>query len=154
MSKSLRNYTDPALVIKQFGADALRLFLMHSAAVKADDLKYSDDGVRDILKGILIPLWNSYSFFVTYANIDNVTPTGHAFDENLPVNPLDRWMLSVTQKLVDDVTKALDAYDLSSAIDPIIGYIDQLNNWYIRRSRRRFWKSENDSDKNEAYETL
>ena len=154
MSKSLRNYTDPALVIEQFGADALRLFLMHSAAVKADDLKYSDDGVRDILKGILIPLWNSYSFFVTYANIDNVTPTGHAFDENLPVNPLDRWMLSVTQKLVDDVTKALDAYDLSSAIDPIIGYIDQLNNWYIRRSRRRFWKSENDSDKNEAYETL
>jgi len=154
MSKSLRNYTDPVLVIQQFGADALRLFLMHSAAVKADDLKYSDDGVRDILKGILIPLWNSYSFFVTYANIDNITPTGHAFDENLPVNPLDRWLLSITQKLKSDVSVALDNYDLSGAIDPIISYIDQLNNWYIRRSRRRFWKSENDSDKTEAYEAL
>ena len=154
MSKSLRNYTDPVLVIQQFGADALRLFLMHSAAVKADDLRYSDDGVRDILKGILIPLWNSYSFFVTYANIDNIKPTGKAFDENLPVNPLDRWLLSITQKLKSDVSVALDNYDLSGAIDPIISYIDQLNNWYIRRSRRRFWKSENDSDKTEAYEAL
>ena len=154
MSKSLRNYTDPALVIKQFGADALRLFLMHSAAVKADDLKYSDDGVRDILKGILIPLWNSYSFYITYANIDGVTATGHAFDNALPTNPLDRWLLSVTQKLAGDVSAALDNYDLSGAIDPIVAYIDELNNWYIRRSRRRFWKSENDNDKKEAYEAL
>ncbi|MBO4509321.1 MAG: isoleucine--tRNA ligase [Spirochaetaceae bacterium] len=154
MSKSLRNYTDPALVIQQFGADALRLFLMHSAAVKADDLKYSDDGVRDILKGILIPLWNSYSFYITYANIDGVTATGHAFDNALPTNPLDRWLLSVTQKLAGDVSAALDNYDLSGAIDPIVSYIDDLNNWYIRRSRRRFWKSENDSDKKEAYEAL
>lgn len=154
MSKSLRNYTDPALVIQQFGADALRMFLMHSAAVKADDLRYSDEGVRDILKGILIPLWNSYSFFITYANIDNIQPDGHAFDSKSPVNPLDRWLLSITQKLVKDVTDALDAYDLSQAIDPIVAYIDQVNNWYIRRSRRRFWKSENDGDKKEAYEAL
>ncbi|MBO7486895.1 MAG: isoleucine--tRNA ligase [Spirochaetaceae bacterium] len=154
MSKSLRNYTDPALVIKQFGSDALRLFLMHSPAVKADDLRYSDDGVKDILKGILIPLWNSYSFFITYANIDGVTAGGHAFDSTLPANPLDRWLLSITQKLVKDVSEALDEYDLSRAIDPIVKYIDQLNNWYIRRSRRRFWKSENDSDKKEAYEAL
>ena len=154
MSKSLRNYTDPAEVMSKFGADAIRLFLMHSPAVKADDLKYSDDGVRDVLKGILIPLWNSYSFFVTYANIDNVKVTGKAFENSLPSNPLDRWILSITQKLVKDVTEALDDYDLSKAIDPIVAYIDQLNNWYIRRSRRRFWKSENDSDKNEAYESL
>ena len=154
MSKSLRNYTDPAEVMSKFGADAIRLFLMHSPAVKADDLKYSDDGVRDVLKGILIPLWNSYSFFVTYANIDNVKGTGKAFENSLPSNPLDRWILSITQKLVKDVTEALDVYDLSKAIDPIVAYIDQLNNWYIRRSRRRFWKSENDNDKNEAYESL
>ena len=154
MSKSLRNYTDPAEVMSKFGADAIRLFLMHSPAVKADDLKYSDDGVRDVLKGILIPLWNSYSFFVTYANIDNVKATGKTFENSLPSNPLDRWILSITQKLVKDVTDALDDYDLSKAIDPIVAYIDQLNNWYIRRSRRRFWKSENDSDKNEAYESL
>ena len=158
MSKSLRNYTDPALVIKQFGADALRLFLMHSAAVKADDLKYSDDGVRDVLKGILIPLWNSYSFFITYANIDGIQCEGKYFSNGkavaLPDNPLDRWILSVTQKMVKDTTEAMDAYDLSRAIDPIVSFIDQMNNWYIRRSRRRFWKSENDGDKHEAYETL
>ena len=158
MSKSLRNYTDPALVIKQFGADALRLFLMHSAAVKADDLKYSDDGVRDVLKGILIPLWNSYSFFITYANIDGIQCEGKYFSNGkavtMPDNPLDRWILSVTQKMVKDTTEAMDAYDLSRAIDPIVSFIDQMNNWYIRRSRRRFWKSENDGDKHEAYETL
>ncbi len=154
MSKSLRNYTDPAVAVKQFGADAIRLFLMHSAAVKADDLKYSDEGVRDVLKGILIPLWNSYSFFVTYANIDTIEAEGHAFDDELPANPLDRWLLSITQKLILDVTSAMDDYDLSKAIDPIVTYIDQLNNWYIRRSRRRFWKSENDGDKKEAYEAL
>ena len=76
------------------------------------------------------------------------------FDSNLPENPLDRWILSVTQTLVKDVTKAMDDYDLSGAIDPIVSFIEQLNNWYIRRSRRRFWKSENDSDKTEAYESL
>jgi len=154
MSKSLRNYTDPNKVVNEFGADALRLFLMHSAVVKADDLRYSDDGVRDVLKGILIPLWNSYSFFVTYASID-----GWKADTNtvlLPEsqNPLDRWITSITEKMVADVTAALDAYDLTRAIDPVIGFIDQLNNWYIRRSRRRFWKSENDGDKNLAYATL
>ncbi len=154
MSKSLRNYTDPAVAVNTFGADAIRLFLMHSAVVKADDLKYSDEGVRDVLKSILIPLWNSYSFYITYANIDGIQATGHAFDSVSPTNPLDRWLLSITQKLVTDVSGALDAYDLSRAIDPIVSYIDQLNNWYIRRSRRRFWKSENDGDKTEAYETL
>ena len=154
MSKSLRNYTDPADVINQFGADAVRLFLIHSSAVKADDLKYSDEGVRDVLKGILIPLWNSYSFFITYANIDKIQASGTAFNGKQPVNPLDRWILSITQKLVKDVTEAMDVYDLSAAIDPLVAFIDQLNNWYIRRSRRRFWKSENDADKLEAYEAL
>ena len=154
MSKSLRNYTDPVEVMNMFGADAIRLFLMHSPAVKADDLKYSDDGVREVLKGILIPLWNSYSFFVTYANIDGVTCSLDAFNEKLPSNPLDMWLLSITQKLIKNVTDALDEYDLSKAIDPIVAFIDQLNNWYIRRNRRRFWKSENDSDKKEAYDTL
>ena len=131
---------------------------MHSTAVKADDLKYSDDGVRDVLKGILIPLWSSYSFFITYANIDNIQCDGRYFSDgktiSLPDNPLDRWILSITQKMVKDTTEAMDSYDLSHAIDPIVLFIEQMNNWYIRRSRRRFWKSENDNDKNEAYETL
>ncbi len=154
MSKSLRNYTDPVEAINKFGADALRLFLIHSAVVKADDLRYSDEGVRDVIKNIILPLWNSYSFFVTYANIDKIQPTGHLFDEKLPSNPLDAWLLSITQKLVKDVTAGLDDYDLSGAVDPIVKFIDEMNNWYIRRSRRRFWKSENDADKKEAYEAL
>ena len=154
MSKSLRNYTDPVEAINKFGADAIRLFLMHSAVVKADEIRYSDDGVRDVLKSIIIPLWNSYYFFITYANIDKVSPTGHMFDDKTPSNPLDAWLLSITQNLVKAVSESLDDYDLSSAIDPIVKFIDELNNWYIRRSRRRFWKSENDSDKAEAYEAL
>ncbi len=154
MSKSLRNYTDPVEAINKFGADALRLFLTHSAVVKADDLRYSDDGVKEVVKNIIIPLWSGYSFFVTYANIDKYTATGHAFDSKKPSNPLDAWIVSVSQKMIKDVTAALDDYDLSSAIDPLIDFIDQLNNWYIRRSRRRFWKSENDADKFEAYEAL
>lgn len=154
MSKSLRNYTDPEEAIGKFGADAIRLFLMHSTVVKADDLRYSDDGVREVLKSILIPLWNSYSFFVTYANIDEIVSTGREFENSRPQNPLDRWILSVTQSLVKNVSAALDDYDLSGAIDPIVDFIEQLNNWYIRRSRRRFWKSENDADKREAYESL
>jgi isoleucyl-tRNA synthetase len=151
MAKSLRNYTDPVEVVNRFGADALRLFLIHSAVVKADDLRYSDEGVRDELKSVLIPLWNAYTFFVTYANIDHVTP---AEPPPNPANPLDRWILSAAESLIENVDSALDTYDLSRAVDPIINFIDQLNNWYIRRSRRRFWRSENDNDKLEGYACL
>ncbi|MHB9291897.1 putative isoleucyl-tRNA synthetase [Hollandina sp. SP2] len=155
MSKHLRNYTDPLEVVNTFGADALRLFLMHSGVVKADDLRYSDEGVREVMKSILIPLWNAYSFFVTYANIDKIRPKGAP--EN-PANPLDRWILSTAESLVEKVGGALDGYDLSRAVDPILEFIDLLNNWYIRRSRRRFWRgfSEGaaDTDKAEAYAVL
>ena len=151
MSKSLRNYTDPNEVINLFGADALRLFLVHSAVVKADDIRFSDEGVREVMKSIIIPLWNAYSFFVTYANIDKVTAK-NAVEK--PVNPLDQWILSETQTLVEKTKSALDVYDLSRAVDPILRFIDLLNNWYIRRSRRRFWRSENDNDKLEAYGAL
>ncbi len=151
MSKSLRNYTPPMDVMQEFGSDALRLSLMNSNVVKAEDLKYSDDTVRDVLKSVIIPLWNSYSFFVTYANIDNVEPAPPPED---PDNPLDRWILSAVERLVAEVTTQMDGYDLQRAIEPIVNFIDLLNNWYIRRSRRRFWRSENDTDKAEAYATL
>ncbi|AEJ61905.1 Isoleucyl-tRNA synthetase [Spirochaeta thermophila DSM 6578] len=151
MSKSERNYTDPKDVIETFGADALRLFLMHSAVVRAEELRYSDEGVREVLKNVLIPLWNAYAFFVTYANIDGIRPTAPPED---PAHPLDRWILSEAQRLVLTVTEEMDRYDLVRAIDPIVAFIDSLNNWYIRRSRRRFWKSESDADKREAYATL
>jgi isoleucyl-tRNA synthetase len=156
MSKSLRNYTDPMEIINVCGADTLRLFLVHSAVVKADDLRYSDEGVRDVMKSIIIPMWNAYSFFVTYANIDKFEPEGAP---ERPGNPLDQWILSETESLVEKVSTALDAYDLSRAIDPIIEFIDLLNNWYIRRCRRRFWRpfKQNEmenSDKTDAYGTL
>ncbi len=151
MSKSLRNFTDPMEIINEFSADAMRLYLMNSAAVKAESLRFSDEGVRDVLKGIIIPLWNAYSFFVTYANIDGCTITEAVTN---PDNPLDKWLLSETEKLVANATEQLDAYDLQRTIDPIVAFIDSLNNWYIRRSRRRFWKSENDGDKDQAYKTL
>lgn len=154
MSKSLRNYTDPVEAINKFGADAIRLFLTHSAVVKADDLRYSDNGVREVIKNFLIPLWSGYSFFITYANIDKITCTGHEFDSAKPSNSLDAWIVSVAQKMIKEVSDALDDYDLSAAIDPLLDFIDELNNWYIRRSRRRFWKSENDGDKKEAYAAL
>jgi isoleucyl-tRNA synthetase len=151
MSKSARNYTDPAKVIGEYGADALRLFLMNSAVVRAEDLRYSDEGVREVLKSMLLPLWNAYSFFITYANIDGASPVS-APDQ--PNNPLDRWILSESEGLVSAVSTALDGYHLQRAIEPIGDFIDLLTNWYIRRSRRRFWRSENDSDKSQAYQTL
>ena len=160
MSKSLRNYTDPRDVIDSFGADALRLFLVHSAVVKADDLRYSDEGVKEVMKSIIIPLWNAYSFFITYANIDKITITD--VPEN-PSNLLDRWILSEAEKCAEKTGDALEAYDLSRAVDPLLEFIDNLNNWYIRRSRRRFWKSvspnvsvmdSEDRDKVDAYTCL
>jgi isoleucyl-tRNA synthetase len=137
--------------MNEFGADALRLFLMDSACVKAEDLRYSDAGVREVLKNVIIPLWNAYSFFVTYANIDGASPSGAPAR---PGNALDRWILSESERLVEETTRQMDLYDLQKAVDPIVEFIDLLNNWYIRRSRRRFWRSENDRDKAEAYQTL
>ncbi|MDR0475953.1 MAG: isoleucine--tRNA ligase, partial [Treponema sp.] len=157
MSKSLRNYTDPVDVLNSYGADAVRLFLVHSALIKADDLRYSDEGVKEVLKSIIIPLWNAYSFFVTYANIDKASPSGPPLN---PSNLLDKWILSVAESLVEKCGAAMDTYDLAKAVDPILEFIELLNNWYIRRSRRRFWRpiadkgAENDTDKLEAYDAL
>ncbi|QMU99573.1 isoleucine--tRNA ligase [Borrelia sp. A-FGy1] len=152
MSKSLRNYTDPMKVINTFGADALRLYLIMSPVVKADDLKYSDNGVKDVLKNIIIPIWNAYSFFITYAIIDKFKVNDNF---NLSKNNiLDQWIISETESLKKILNEEIDKYNLTKAIDKLIEFIDKLNNWYIRRSRRRFWKSENDTDKQDAYETL
>ncbi len=151
MSKSQRNYTDPMEAINKFGADALRLYLMSSPVLRADDLCFTDDGVRDIVKSILLPLWSAYGFFVTYANIDGVEP-GEA--PLAATNPMDRWILSRCETMVRAVGAGLEGYDMQAAIVPMLDFIDALNNWYIRRSRRRFWRSENDGDKIEAYATL
>ncbi len=152
MSKSLRNYTDPMLVVEKYGADALRFALLNSSLVKADDLKFSEDLVKDVIKDLLLPLWNAYSFFVTYANIDGYTPSETTFEDLS--NPLDRWIISDLEKLVKDETDAYESYDMQKAASSLVAFLDDLNNWYIRRSRRRFWRSENDGDKKQAYDTL
>ncbi|MEI6876318.1 MAG: class I tRNA ligase family protein, partial [Spirochaetota bacterium] len=159
MSKSLRNYTDPMEVMGHHGADALRFFLMNSAATRADDLRYSNEGVREVLKSVLLPIRNAYGFFVTYANIDDwpgkfgaARQAGEAPDD--PSNHLDRWILSVCEGMIEKVGAGLETLDMQGSIAPIVDFIDLLNNWYIRRSRRRFWKSEGDADKAEAYATL
>ncbi len=151
MSKSLRNYTDPMKVMQEFSADALRLFLMNSAVTRADDLCYTDEGVREILKNLIIPLWSAYSFFITYIRLDNIDVPPAKSESG---NPLDRWILSLCESMVRDVTEGLETYDMQKAITPIVNFIDALNNWFIRRSRRRFWRSENDSDKLDAYAAL
>ncbi|AHE63143.1 isoleucine--tRNA ligase [Borrelia parkeri] len=152
MSKSLRNYTDPMEVINTFGADALRLYLVMSPVIRADDLKYSDDGVKDVLKNIIIPIWNAYSFFITYAIIDKFEPNNNI---NLnKTNILDKWIVSEIESLKKILNKEIDKYNLTKSIEELLAFIDKLNNWYIRRSRRRFWKSENDNDKIDAHETL
>ncbi len=152
MSKRLKNYPDPMEVIHRCGADAVRLYMINSPVVRAENLSFSEEGVRQILRDLLIPMWNAYSFFVTYANTDGWGPERR--ETSVSPNLLDRWILSQLEKLAADVTAALDGYDLQSAVRPFVRFIDDLCNWYIRRSRRRFWKSGDDADKSQAYTTL
>ena len=152
MSKRLKNYPDPMEVIHRNGADAVRLYMIYSPVVRAENLAFSEDGVKHILRDLLIPLWNAYSFFITYANIDHWKPVNAV--QARSTNPLDRWICSSLQTLVTNVTEAMDNYDLQKAVRPFVHFIEDLTNWYIRRSRRRFWKSQDDTDKADAYATL
>jgi isoleucyl-tRNA synthetase len=150
MSKRLRNYPDPNVVVSKYGADAIRLYMLHSAAVKADDLAFSERGVELILRQILIPWWNAYSFFLTYARLYGWKPSA----EVKPQKEIDQWIISLLNKLVHDVERGMDDYDLSAAVEPLVGFVDQLTNWYIRRSRRRFWEEEASDDRDQAFATL
>jgi isoleucyl-tRNA synthetase len=152
MSKRLKNYPDPVSMLNAYGADALRLYLIYSPVVRAEDLRFSEEGVKQLMRHILIPLWNAYSFFVTYANIDGWS--GAQAAGTASPNVLDRWIRSSLETLAAKVTAAMDEYDLQRAVRPFVQFIEDLTNWYIRRSRRRFWKSKDDEDKAQAYETL
>ncbi len=151
MSKRLKNYPDPSLVVHKYGADAIRLYMMHSPAVRADDLCFVEHGVELVLRQILIPLWNAYSFFVIYAKIYQWKPKEKLHQ---PKAIIDRWMLSTLQKLIKDVEEGMDSYDLNHAVEPFVGFVDQMTNWYIRRSRRRFWDDQETPDRDEAFMTL
>lgn len=150
MSKSLQNYPAPELIFDKYGADAMRFYLLNSPVVEAQDFRFSETWVEEVVKKVILPLWNTYYFFTTYANIDNFEPKGNLNSENI----LDKWLISELNELTLEVRTAFDNYELNQATRPILKFMDNLTNWYIRRSRKRFWKSENDSDKLNAYETL
>ena len=152
MSKRLKNYPDPNLMLNTYGADAIRLYMIYSPVVKAESLKFSENGVKQLMRDLLIPWWNAYSFFVTYANVDGFHDEEVAFPES--ENVLDRWIVSSMETLIAEVTDAMDNYDLQKSVRPFVKFVEDLTNWYIRRSRRRFWKSTNDGDKLSAYRTL
>ncbi len=154
MSKRLKNYPDPNYILGAYGADALRLYMIHSPVVRAEDLCFSEEGVKHALRHLLIPWWNAYSFFVTYARIDQWKPEDGNLKPKESGNRLDRWILSTLDRLTQEVVAAMDQYDLQQAVRPFVQFLDELTNWYIRRSRRRFWKSSDDADKALAYATL
>ena len=153
MSKSRGNVGDPWSVLNVHGADALRWYL-YTASQPGESRRFSVDLVGEVVRKFLLTLWNTYSFFVTYANIDQFDP---ATSEEVPAAErpaLDRWILSELHNLVRHVDEGLENYDVTGAARPIQAFVDDLSNWYVRRSRRRFWKSEHDADKAAAYQTL
>lgn len=153
MSKRLKNYPDPSIVVSKFGADSVRLYMMHSPAVKGDDLCFVETGVELILRQIMLPLWNAYSFFITYARLYNWKPKDEAVSQK-PDAVIDRWILSKINQLTEEVEQGMADYDLSHAVEPFVGFVDQLTNWYIRRSRRRFWEDVDSPDRQQAFATL
>ena len=151
MYKSLKNYPEPEVVFGKFGADAVRLYLLSSPATYGDDLRFCERGVEQVVRGLLLPLWNSYFFLATYATIYNWKPEA---DVKKPAAVIDRWILSKLQTLISDVQGSMDEYQLSEAVSPFLRFIDQLTNWYIRRCRPRFWSDEDSQDRREAFQTL
>jgi isoleucyl-tRNA synthetase len=152
MSKSKGNVIDPWEVMNTHGADAFRWYL-YTASPPGEPRRFSLDLVGKVVSGFYLTLWNTYSFFVNYANIDGWTPNS----PQPPVSerdPLDRYVLAELHQLVKDVTEAFDSYDVPGATRPIQTFVEMLSNWYVRLSRRRFWKNEADADKQSAYATL
>ena len=153
LSKKLRNFTEPEEIFATKGADALRWYLMASPIVRGGDPRLDDSAIDDVLRQVIIPIWNAYYFFALYANADGIQAKPRASSEEL----LDRYILAKTRLLTEAVTERMDAYDLPGAAAELEGFIDSLNNWYIRRSRDRFWAPSRPSsadDKQDAYDTL
>ena len=152
MSKSLKNYPDPNELMERQGADALRFALMSSPVVRAQSLRFSEQAVHEVIQHTLLPLWNAYSFFVTYANAAAFEPT---FKHSASSYPLDQWIRAKLQDLTNRMTEQLDHYDLSATCNELHETIDALTNWYIRLSRRRFaGKEGNERQQQEGLQTL
>jgi isoleucyl-tRNA synthetase len=152
LSKSKRNYPDPEELFETLGADALRWYLMSSPILRGGDLRIATDGkdVAEVVRQVLMPVWNAYAFFVLYANADRRRASVRTDSPHV----LDRYILAKTRDLLEQVTEALDSYNLADACAEIVTFIDALNNWYIRRSRERFWGGEGGSGSADAHDTL
>ena len=154
MSKSLGNYTDPNELMDQYSADSLRFLLLSSPLLNGEDFALHDKDVSDIARKISM-IWNMYDFFTMYASVDGWEFSGELSDpsKNLE-NPLDLWIVSRVHKLRNEITENMDAYNIPRALEGVLPFLDDASNWFVRRSRRRFWKSEDDGDKTQAYQTL
>lgn len=155
MSKSYGNYTDPNELMDKYSADALRFLLLSSPLLNGEDFSLQDKDVADVARKLGM-VWNMYDFFTMYAEVDEWELTeGEASDPTeILTNPLDQWIISRVHQLNNTVEKYMDVYDMPNALEPVLPFIEDASNWYVRRSRRRFWKSGDDSDKNNAYHTL
>jgi len=157
MSKSLGNYTDPNVLMDQYSADALRFLLLSSPVLSGEDFALTDKDVSDVQRKLAM-IWNVYDFFTMYAEVDNWDfedgwrPAGMAVTDLK--NPLDRWIMSRWHETKKQIIDGMEEYNIPKALAGVLPFVDDLSNWFVRRSRRRFWKSEDDDDKNEAYFTL
>lgn len=158
MSKRWKNYTPPIELISEFGADSVRLYMLNSAVLRAEDLKFTNDGVKETTRAVILPLWNAYSFLSTYAEADAWKPSAELASGQAPKvsSEMDKWMISRLHTLLRDVHVEMEGYHLYNVVPRVIGFIEDLTNWYIRLSRRRFWAGEKSmsSDTSEAYQTL
>ena len=141
MSKSLRNYPDPMVVFDTYGADAMRWYLLSSAILRGSDFSVTEAGIRETVRQVLLPMWNSWYFLSLYANAEEVSGTFRTDSTNI----LDRYILAKSAQMVERVTHDLDVYDLFSACSGVRDFLDVLTNWYIRRSRDRFWEGDHDA---------
>jgi isoleucyl-tRNA synthetase len=151
MSKRLKNYTEPDIIMNDFGADALRLTLINSGLVRGEEFRFTDEGVKDMVRRALIPWYNSFKFFNTYAKVDNWSAKENFVQGE---NITDKWLLSNLQTLVKNVTTEMEAYKLYNVVPQLFTFIEDLTNWYIRLNRRRFWDDGLSDDKCSAYSTL
>jgi isoleucyl-tRNA synthetase len=141
MSKSLRNYPDPMAVFDSHGADAMRWYLLSSPILRGGDFSVTEQGMRETVRQVLLPLWNSYYFLALYANADGVTGVVRTDSANV----LDQYVLAKLADTIDAVTASMDTYDLFAACQTVRSFLDVLTNWYIRRSRDRFWSGDQDA---------
>lgn len=154
MSKSYGNYTDPNELMDQYSADSLRFLLLSSPVLNAEDFSLQDKEVGDVARKLSM-VWNMYDFFTLYAEVDDWEWDGSLTDPTPALhNPLDQWVVSRVHQLALEVGEHMDRYDIPNALKPVLPFIDDASNWYVRRSRKRFWKSGDDADKQAAYRTL